>query len=465
MKALPDHALLEIFDFYLSQANQAEAWCTLVHVCRRWRIVVFSSPRRLNLRLTCTPTTPVSKMLDIWPTLPIVVETPSREPPWPWNWNRQRKDPEEKAGNIVAALKHRDRVCQVTLCNLSFFLLDMITGMMQESFPALTYLELQLVEESALVLADSFLGGYAPRLQSLTLQGIPIPALPKLLMSTHDLIDLRLLFIPHSGYISPEAMVTCLSSLTRLELFYLGFRSPQSRPHQSSQISSSLTRIDLVALTNLFIHGASEYVEDFVARINAPLLQHIGISFFNRLLFDIPQLTQFVGRLEQFKECHQAAVKFWSNFAFVVLSALENTVDGVTLVLYVSCSQSEWQLSSLTEVCTSPLPLSSLERLDVVEEEILPGHWPDDTEDAQWLELFRPFIAVKVLYLSAGLAVRVARALQELDAERATEVLPALQSVFIEVSQLRRASNEGMSRFITARRLSGHPVAIYHWER
>jgi hypothetical protein len=408
-------------------------------------------------------------MLDIWPTLPIVVETRSWEPrkrPWPWNWNRRRKDPEEKAGNIVAALKYRDRVCQVTLCNLSLFLLDVITGMMQESFPALTYLELQLAEESALVLADSFLGGYAPRLQSLILQGIPFPALPKLLLSTNNLIDLRLLFIPHSGYISPEEMVTCLSSLTRLELFYLGFRSPQSRPDTSSQQSSSLTRIDLASLTNLFIHGASEYVEDFMARINAPRLQHIGISFFNRLLFDIPQLTRFIGCLEHFKVRHQAAVKFWSNFAFVVLSPLENTVGGVTLVLYVSCSRSEWQLSSLTEVCTSVLPLtSSLERLNFMEEKILPGHWPDDMEDAQWLEFFRPFVAVKVLYLSAGLGVRVAWALQELDRERAAEVLPSLQSVFIEGSQLRRALDEGMSRFITARRLSGHPVAVHHWER
>jgi len=86
-------------------------------------------------------------------------------------------------------------------------------------------------------------------------------------------------------------------------------------------------------------------------------------------------------------------------------------------------------------------------------------------EDAQWLEFFQPFIAVKALYLSAGLAVRVARAMQELDWARATEVLPALQSVFIEGSQLQRALNEGMSRFLTTRRLSGHPLAIYHWER
>ena len=58
---LPDDVLLEIFDFYMNvdvfyeDKRETEAWQTLVHVCRRWRYLVFGSPRRLNLRLCCTP--------------------------------------------------------------------------------------------------------------------------------------------------------------------------------------------------------------------------------------------------------------------------------------------------------------------------------------------------------------------------------------------------------------------------
>jgi hypothetical protein len=79
---LPDEALLEIFTFYVEETDSAyqtygenglETWCTLVHVCQRWREIVFASPRQLNLRLVCTSTRPVMKMLDVWPTLPIVV--------------------------------------------------------------------------------------------------------------------------------------------------------------------------------------------------------------------------------------------------------------------------------------------------------------------------------------------------------------------------------------------------------
>jgi len=59
---LPDVVLLEIFDCYVDKSREEEeedspgiqAWHTLVHVCRKWRSVVFGSPRRLDLRLFCT---------------------------------------------------------------------------------------------------------------------------------------------------------------------------------------------------------------------------------------------------------------------------------------------------------------------------------------------------------------------------------------------------------------------------
>ena len=77
---LPDDVLLGIFDFYedtvgpsCEPKTRIEAWQTLVHVCRRWRNLIFGSPRRLNLRLFCTPKTPARDRLDIWPALPLVV--------------------------------------------------------------------------------------------------------------------------------------------------------------------------------------------------------------------------------------------------------------------------------------------------------------------------------------------------------------------------------------------------------
>ena len=75
---LPDDILLEIFDFCVDQGQDSkeemQSWQLLIHVCRRWRIVVFGSPRRLNLRLFCTPKTRAGDMLGIWPALPFLIQ-------------------------------------------------------------------------------------------------------------------------------------------------------------------------------------------------------------------------------------------------------------------------------------------------------------------------------------------------------------------------------------------------------
>ena len=464
---LPDDTLLEIFSFYVDEAyehknayrlKQLEVWCTLVHVCRRWRKIVFASPRRLNLRLVCTNRRPVRKMLDIWPTLPIVVQEGGL---------RRRPQPRvEDFDNIITALGRRDRVCQISLGIHSISHFHMCSTMMQESFPALTRLNIRSGIDSAMALPNSFLGGSAPRLQSLILSCTSFPALPKLLSSPNDLVDLHLYNIPHSGYISPEAMATCLSSLTKLEFFNLHFNSPRSCPHQSNGHLSSLTHVDLPALTHFSFRGIDKYIEDFVARINAPLLKYIRVWFSNQLLFDISQLAQFIVRGGNFKVHRHAAVVFDTDLAWVRFFRSQMRADFTAPMFCISSTQSEWQLSSLAEVCnsfSSHLRLSSLECLDILAF-TEPEHWHDDMENIQWLELLQSFTAVKDLYLCKNLALRLPRALQELTGESSREVLPALQSIFVDDELPLRAVEESIGLFIAARQLSGHPVAIKHWQ-
>ena len=76
---LPDDDLLGIFDFCViegfrpSENRRIEEWETLAHVCRRWRSLIFQSPRRLNLRLLCTPNTRARNTLDVWPPFPLII--------------------------------------------------------------------------------------------------------------------------------------------------------------------------------------------------------------------------------------------------------------------------------------------------------------------------------------------------------------------------------------------------------
>jgi hypothetical protein len=93
------------------------------------------------------------------------------------------------------------------------------------------------------------------------------------------LVTLRPSNIPHSGYISPETMVAVLSALTSLTEFTLSFRSPQSRPDRGRRRPPPSTHSVIPALTHIDFKGVSEYPEDLVARIDAPLLNRLEVIF------------------------------------------------------------------------------------------------------------------------------------------------------------------------------------------
>ena len=446
---LPDVALLKIFDFYEDEQD-IEAWHTLVHVCREWRSIVFGSPRRLSLRLYCKARTPVRETLDVWPLLPIVVRSDGYE-----TWGVE---------GIIAALKHNDRISELGLVDIPSSQLETIWAAMEQSFPELTHLQLQRRDDTAPVVPASFLGGSLPRLQSLFLYWIPFPGLPKLLMSTIHLVRLDLRRIPHSGYISPEVMANCLSVLTRLETFVIKFESPPCSPNHTIRRSPPRTCILLPVLKKFLFFGVSEYLEDLVGRIDAPLLNNLDITFLHQLIFSTPQITQFISRTPNFK-AHDRAQVFFSDWG--VLITLPQTVDG-KLSLGISCKQSDWQLSSLAQICSSSFPqalISAVEHLYILEDTFPRLHWQDDTAGSQWLEFLRPFITVKGLYISREFVPRVATALQELVGGNVTEVLPALQTLFSEGSLPSGSVQELIEQFVAVRQLSSHPIAISHWER
>jgi hypothetical protein len=257
ISALPDDVLLAIFKFYVDQiyGQDTLAWHTLAHVCRTWRYVVFASPRWLRLELRCTNRSPVKKMLDIWPALPIVIDA--------CIINSRRSG----VTNIVAALKRQDLVCRINIWGVPNSLLK--SAGMKRRFPELTDLTLRSNNENVPAIPNSFLGGSAPRLRSLEFRGIPFifPALGKLLLSTTDLLTLHLLDIPKSGYFSPEQIVTSLSALTRLQELFIDFRSPRSHADRERRHLPLGKRLVLPSLTEFYFKGDSEYLEGIVGRM------------------------------------------------------------------------------------------------------------------------------------------------------------------------------------------------------
>jgi hypothetical protein len=143
----------------------------------------------------------------------------------------------------------------------------------QEPFPELKYLLLWSDGKTVPILPDSFLGGSVPRLQSLDFSLISFSGLPKLLLSATHLVDLRVCNIPHSGYFSPETMVTALSTMASLGELQLEFESPRSCPDLASRPPPPPIRFVLPVLAGFQFKGVSEYLEDLVAHIDAPRLE------------------------------------------------------------------------------------------------------------------------------------------------------------------------------------------------
>ena len=199
-----------------------------------------------------------------------------------------------------------------------------------------------------------------------------------------------------------------------------------------------------------------------MARIDAPLLGRLDIRFFHQLIFDTPQLTQFISRTPNLTACDKARVSFHCYTAEVTLSSLEKSYK--TFELRISCTQSDWQLSSLAQICSSFLPvISSLEYLYFTHEYRARNlNVQDDIENGQWLELLHPFTAVKSLHVSPKYAPHIAPALQELVGDRAAEVLPALQNVFLEELHTSGPAQEAIGKFDAARQLSGHPITVFY---
>jgi hypothetical protein len=406
----------------------------------------------------------VRNKLNIWPALPIVV------------WDHASPgsgyfDPAMGGRNIISVLENNNRVCKISLTPAALTSNSDFGNLvvMQQPFPELTDLDLKLGLWSygpESVVPDSFLGQSTPRLRKLELDAVPYPGLPKLLLSATHLVTLRLWNIPDSGYISPEAMVSCLSTLTSLGTLVLQFKYPCFRRDRESRRPPLPTRSVLPALTGLWFTGVSEYLEDLLEPIDAPLLLYLRITFFHQNNFHTPRLFQLIGRTPKLKSSDEVRVQFHNDIVRVRLPS--RTMGDGDIIIEISCRESDWQLLSTAQVCASVLSLPpTLEKLYIYEPRYSRPNWKVGRENDLWLELLRPFTSVKNLYLSEDFTPRIAPALQELVTLPGSlrGVMPTLHDLFLEGLRPSEPVHEGIGQFVAARQLSGHPVTISLWDR
>jgi hypothetical protein len=205
-------------------------------------------------------------------------------------------------------------------------------------------------------------------------------------------------------------------------------------------------------------------LDDLVAHIDAPQLGDLGIFLFHDVVFYMPQFFKFICRTS-LKALEEARLTFHGVTAAVELKSASYG----KLFVNIACWELDRQVSSLEQVCTSCLPVSTLVDLyidDGREGSSSRAHRQDNVENSEWLGLLRPFSAVKNLYLRERLAPRIVLALRELVGGRATEVLPTLQNIFLQGLEPSGPIQEGIGKFVAMRQTTKHPIVVsrWHWE-
>ena len=464
---LTDNVLLEIFDFCREPESEDQSfyyiweWQLLAQVCRRWRQIIFASPRRLNLLLLCKEGTPVRKYLGIWPVIPILIQYGALIRP-------------SDEDNVIAALEHPDRVCRVGLSVTGAQLAKMST-VIQQPFPMLSHLSICSKSETGLVLPSKFLGGFAPCLQELYVAGIAFPSLPTLLLSASNLVELNLCNIPRTGYISPDAMAAHLAALPRLKTFDVLFNSYFDRIP-----SRPIIRSVLPSLQSLLFTGDSEYLEHFLARIDTPQLDTIMIYYWDQdIEFSVPKLASFINRSESLKQILSGHCQITVDHDSVVdlnIGASPETPKwecktGISIC--VLCEGVDEQISHLGDILSSISPiLSDVIHLTFKSVYFLSeSKWmsqAEDLDDVVWLLLLRRFSSVRTLFVSDNMSVLISQALEYVDEAMITEVLPALELFCLGEEGKEEEEEEeeedrpmsGVHKFINLRQDYGRPVTF-----
>ncbi|KAH9057713.1 hypothetical protein EDB87DRAFT_1685875 [Lactarius vividus] len=348
------------------------------------------------------------KYLGCWPpTFPVAVD---------YGFTSGRNLTPDDEDNMFTTLELSEIRERIRLLRLSITdgVLAEVVALMREPCPQLRHLAISsrgrdTRGQDAPVLPDDFLGGFAPSLREISFSGIPFPALPILLSSASDLVKLILVHIPKTAYFPPAAFAACLAVFPRLEHLSIGFQSSTNQTHLPPE-----TRAALPSLTSFTFVGESAYLEVVVPLVDTPQLYSIDITYTDQQDIQVTELSKLIVR---------SGIK-----------PSGTNLDEPTIAMRV---QSDEEIDELARVMAQVLNQTSAMLSDVVRLEIVfdRGWRLADNEtvnNIEWLELFRPFTAVKKLRMYQKMAGSINHALEGQTEEAGTQVLPALRLVYEE---------------------------------
>lgn len=361
----------------------------------------------------------------------------------------------DEEGIFLALRQQRDRVRRIRLRMFAPTLLKFVEAF-DGVFPMLESLFLRPPNrvKTMLALPETF---QAPHMRHLVLNNFVLPV-SLLRTPGMGLVTFSLMWVPPSVYFDPSEFLGQLSRFPHLKTLRIGFQSPV--PNRDVEGHLLDTPIAFPDLRWFSCTGTSAYVEVLLHRVISPSLEKLQIWFFNQLTYSIPNLAKFAIEKENLRS-RMAKIVFSRETAFVKMYPDE---EDMSRALYTEafCRNLDWQVSSMAQILHELTPVfSSVEHLTLIfEKHSLSSNGHREIDDTQWRGLLRPFSNVTILQvdLNDKLAMGLTRALQFVDGESPTELLPKLKELKYVITK--RVSGNSFEALINAREEAGHRLTL-----
>ncbi|KAH9059944.1 hypothetical protein EDB87DRAFT_1619357 [Lactarius vividus] len=243
--------------------------------------------------------------------------------------------------------------------------------------------------------------------------------------------------------------------MTHLRTLSLHFLSLPPRRTFLSLPPLSGERVVLPALMFLKYRGTSRFLDSLVAKIDAPGLGDIDITFFSQPMMDASQLGRFIERTEMQTSLIKAEIQI-SHHAVSISFSNSSTFTPVRL--QIPCKQLDWQLSSMAQVCDQFYPF--LFRVTKLGLNTIQSSSGQDMDGQQWLELVRTFGGATDFQVAGELTTAILCALGLANGED-INFLPDLRHLHMESPMaMDESSRDALLSFIALRSYSGHPVHV-----
>ena len=249
ISSIPVELLLAIFDWCRLDDeyrwNRQCRWFNLLQVCRRWRDIILEWASRSDLRCRYNCANPITTMPSYLTQLPLIVHYNGRT-----YW-----EPPVIKENLLLALQHRDRLCNVFIsCWGSQD--SKLQMALANAFPMLETLSLHEIYISR-ALPHRLV---APHLRALHLQQITFPGERSSRINATNLSSLRIEDIQSWGLdFPPDKLVDCIANVPQLEELFINL-CPDSDVYYLTELPLTPTRVILAKLSRLIFRGNGAYL-------------------------------------------------------------------------------------------------------------------------------------------------------------------------------------------------------------